>query len=364
MLTRKLVFRNRKLVNKLVECVIIVSVVLLLSVQLLSLPRKRTFSSGRQNSSTDLIARDKLVYSKFKPSEKNDSTVKYQTSVYRFERPEHFTEDYIEESEVEHNATFALWKQTGDQQCSQYRTAFGQNLPLRGLFSFPSSGSSWTRYLLEAASGVFTGSEYRAESLVQVGMLGELAAIDSGWTLIQKSHGFSVDPRRDLHMVDMARLGCGYVLLLRHPADAIVGTRHLDAAWQTGFAAASQFSGADWQKYLHYLAETWLDFNMERLHACPKEHMHVVIYEQLVKDPLRELRLILKFIGVDPSSGRMVCVKKFPNGSMKRNHSLAPSIPHAFTMKDKTLLHKYVRTLNTALEMKGFPQIPYKWNFS
>ena len=35
-----------------------------------------------------------------------------------------------------------------------------KSLPLMALASFPGSGNTWTRYLIEGATGVFTGSVY------------------------------------------------------------------------------------------------------------------------------------------------------------------------------------------------------------
>ena len=40
-----------------------------------------------------------------------------------------------------------------------------------GLISPPSSGNTWTRYLIEKATGYFTGSVYRDKSLYSKGIL-------------------------------------------------------------------------------------------------------------------------------------------------------------------------------------------------
>lgn len=54
-----------------------------------------------------------------------------------------------------------LWP--GDGQCSQFKVNFAaaSSLSPCALASYPGSGNTWTRYLLEAASGVFTGSIYK-----------------------------------------------------------------------------------------------------------------------------------------------------------------------------------------------------------
>ena len=47
------------------------------------------------------------------------------------------------------------------------------------LFSYPRSGNSWTRYLIEAATGVFTGSLYKDKRSADIGkqVLKELSLI-------------------------------------------------------------------------------------------------------------------------------------------------------------------------------------------
>lgn len=58
-----------------------------------------------------------------------------------------------------------------DEQCNFYSIQFGRNLPIVGLVSYPSSGNTWLRYLLEGASGYFTGSMYNDVSIVNKGKI-------------------------------------------------------------------------------------------------------------------------------------------------------------------------------------------------
>lgn len=45
------------------------------------------------------------------------------------------------------------------------RQAVKGSLPKTALASYPGSGNTWARYLIEAASGVFTGSIYKDVSI-------------------------------------------------------------------------------------------------------------------------------------------------------------------------------------------------------
>ena len=65
--------------------------------------------------------------------------------------------------------TTSYWKE--DPFCSSYRVGFGEDLPITGLVSFPGSGNTWIRYLIESVTGIFTGSVYEDEFLNKTGKL-------------------------------------------------------------------------------------------------------------------------------------------------------------------------------------------------
>ena len=60
---------------------------------------------------------------------------------------------------------------SGDKKCDGFRVSFHTKkfLPLIGLASYPRSGNTWVRYLIETLTGVFTGSFYLSTALVNKG---------------------------------------------------------------------------------------------------------------------------------------------------------------------------------------------------
>ena len=62
--------------------------------------------------------------------------------------------------------TFIPWPD--DTECNMFRTSFNKKKSLRliGLASFPRSGNTWTRHMMEALTGIFTGSFYYSKMLV------------------------------------------------------------------------------------------------------------------------------------------------------------------------------------------------------
>ena len=61
------------------------------------------------------------------------------------------------------------WKQAEDAECRDVVVMFAEesSLPMLALVSHPRSGNSWLRQLLEAASGVFTGSHEQNLPMLQ-----------------------------------------------------------------------------------------------------------------------------------------------------------------------------------------------------
>ena len=61
--------------------------------------------------------------------------------------------------------------------------------PLIGLISFPSSGNTWLRYLLQYVTGYMTGSFYHSPIFHENGFPGE--SMINGSMLVIKSHYIS-----------------------------------------------------------------------------------------------------------------------------------------------------------------------------
>merc|ERR1719431_872046 len=81
-----------------------------------------------------------------------------------------------------------LWPNT--TQCSDYRTRFARvsSLPVRALVSYPGSGNTWVRYLVEGATGIYTGSIFNDKSILRAGHAGEGRDYKDGSTILQKTH--------------------------------------------------------------------------------------------------------------------------------------------------------------------------------
>ena len=83
--------------------------------------------------------------------------------------------------------------------------SFQSSGPTVALGSFPGSGNSWVRQLLESATGIYTGALYCDGSYLAVGMMGE--GVTTNNVLAVKTHGgtlatvSSINPDKGIYVV-------------------------------------------------------------------------------------------------------------------------------------------------------------------
>ena len=175
---------------------------------------------------------------------------------------------------------------SSDPECSQYRTRFvvRHSLQTRALVSYPGSGNTWTRYLVEAATGVFTGSIFNDKSILRAGHHGEARDFQDGSTILQKSH------HRALYVSHYSRYGPAWrrhhvahfggrgVLVIRNPYKAILSYWNFKRTKShTKTVAAESLHSGEFQEFVRVGAERWLELIQDWLEFSTD--CHVIMYE-------------------------------------------------------------------------------------
>ena len=125
-------------------------------------------------------------------------------------------------------------------QCKE-RTFLDRESPIVALVSFPGSGNTWLRYLLEQATGVYTGSLYCDHSLKAV-FPGEYVV--SGSVLVVKTHhGDTRELPEDVQAVSGRKFFDRAVVVVRDPYDALVS--EANRRWNSKKAVDSHIGIAD-----------------------------------------------------------------------------------------------------------------------
>lgn len=139
------------------------------------------------------------------------------------------------------------------------RRTLKNSLPPVALASFPGSGNTWVRHLIETASGIYTGSVYKDANLYLLGIKhirndrfidwltdlfflvgedsgfwGELAEWDAGVTCVQKSHDSDSN-----HIKSFS--GGRAIFLNRNPYEAVLSFHNFLYGGHTGHAPSSNF---------------------------------------------------------------------------------------------------------------------------
>ena len=107
---------------------------------------------------------------------------------------------------------YELWKHNRSSQIPPHfqechKMSFRSSGPVTLLTSYPGSGNSWVRQLIETATGIYTGSVFCDPSYVAFSMIGE--GLRTGNVIVVKTHFSKIESSKVIY-------------LIRNPFDAIV----------------------------------------------------------------------------------------------------------------------------------------------
>ncbi|KAK3085150.1 hypothetical protein FSP39_025116 [Pinctada imbricata] len=177
-------------------------------------------------------------------------------------------------------------------------------LPRTALVSFPGSGNTWIRHIVQQATGILTGSVYNDKSLLQNGFPGE--GISNGSVILIKTHKWGEMERSRYRRA---------VLILRNPYDALLAEFNRRHGGHMGYASEMHFR-SEWSKYVTIMSDEWVKMNYDWLQFSSS--LHVTHYENFRKNPKAEIKSLLKFLNVTIPFKDMLCVMKNVNGYHKR----------------------------------------------
>ncbi|XP_057372312.1 sialate:O-sulfotransferase 1-like [Daphnia carinata] len=274
----------------------------------------------------------------------------------------------------------------GDPTCQHFPVQFARNhtRPKWALTSFPGSGVTWTRQLIEGVTGIYTGSVYgRADKpIVLTGNhSSNTANLECECTILIKDHdidqpipvlpigGFNGvkgnettkknDERGPVHSFFYGYRG---VLLLRNPVDTMFTYAHFLATSgdKTGVVSENHFSGPNWEAYVDYVANTWADHAVGWIETI--QNGTVLFYERLLlEDTAAELKRLLEVIRfsdphrppVDPQ--RLRCALRHKN-RVDRKRLKKPVVP--LTADQRKKFESSIERVQTSLREKGWPLLP------
>jgi len=213
-----------------------------------------------------------------------------------------------------------------DPNCKNLVTRFAKvhTLATRALVSYPGSGNTWIRYLIEGATGLYTGSIFNDKSILRAGHAGEGRRYTDGSTILQKTH------HRSLYVSSYRHYGLPWrkehistfkgraVVVVRNPYKAILSYwNFFNTKSHTRVIAETSFGSQKFQDFVSTGAERWLEV-IQDWTSYGKE-LHFIFYERLCDDPVHEMRQLLAHLGLEVAEDRMACITSHLAGSFKRS---------------------------------------------
>ncbi|KAK3895065.1 hypothetical protein Pcinc_001161 [Petrolisthes cinctipes] len=256
-----------------------------------------------------------------------------------------------------------VWKPWKDDPpsspCIHYQNRLGVGIASVRLVSFPCSGNTWLRYLIESATGVFTGAVYNDKRLYKGGYRGELQDPNNGKTVLQKTHAstFLTKPYLSDFKKRYSSMEPFYpaVLLVRNPACAIISFHKLRVSKShTGQINKQHFHDEVFHKNFNIWLCNWEALVLDRLLGS-RAPVFVVLYEELVARPLHTLRQVLTFLGTPVDEGRMSCLEAHLEGKFKREGSKQID---PYTTEEKNYIAAATYKVNNTLQMLGYAPLP------
>eukprot|EP00090_Calanus_glacialis_P010224 TRINITY_DN18603_c0_g1_i1.p1 TRINITY_DN18603_c0_g1~~TRINITY_DN18603_c0_g1_i1.p1 ORF type:complete len:584 (-),score=121.65 TRINITY_DN18603_c0_g1_i1:74-1825(-) len=203
------------------------------------------------------------------------------------------------------------------------------SLPVRALVSYPGSGNTWLRDLVEAGTGLTTGDER------DWAHMSSQNTHKPGADLLVKSHHMQYlrevektdQGREDLQwrMQNVVYFSGGGVLLIRNPYDAIRSSWNHFQEYEGDIDV--DVGTPKFQSFALNEAQKWIDLIVDWVLLSPR--LVVVHYEMLKINQEREVRRIMKFFGIKQNEDRFMCLENQRFEWWKRTKKVLKKNPYS-----------------------------------
>ncbi|XP_041350560.1 WSC domain-containing protein 1-like [Gigantopelta aegis] len=208
-------------------------------------------------------------------------------------------------------------------------------LTLTALASFPGSGNTWVRHLVQQATGIATGSLYNDTSLRLQGFPGEGQV--SRHVIFVKSHEWGKQIRSKFEKA---------ILLVREPYGTLLAEFNRRHGGHMGHARKEDF-GKEWFGYVHKTAVAWVEHNVDWLKFDGP--LYVMNYSELRRNSTECIEHLLRFLDVNVTHSDLTCMAKNSQGYFKRlTFKMLDYDPYTSVMKYS--ISNYIRNVSKEIE--------------
>ncbi|KAJ8023674.1 WSC domain-containing protein 2 [Holothuria leucospilota] len=179
-------------------------------------------------------------------------------------------------------------------------------MPLTALASFPRSGNTWTRSLLQIATKYHTSTVYweteGKHEVLRIWFKGGIENYTLRKGVCVKTHKFNVE--------HIASFDNGAILLIRNPYHSIISEfmRIYNRLRNVSHPEIIQFlrdNDERWPKEFHRQSKNWRSTSLNWIKHCKR--LMIVYYEDLTENPVRELTRMVAFLDQPIKPNRIQC---------------------------------------------------------
>ncbi|XP_055606932.1 WSCD family member AAEL009094 [Uranotaenia lowii] len=195
---------------------------------------------------------------------------------------------------------------------------------LTALVSFPGSGNTWLRYLLQQSTGIYTGSVYKDYGLLKSGFPAENIANSS--VLVIKTHEWGPNAWAPYSKA---------ILLIRDPEKAILAEFNRQSGGHVGFASPDRYrrtKGRYWTQFVKNKLWAWEQTNLSWAKNFTGE-VKLIFYDDLVENVEATLRSILKFLRFPIDEELLACALSRKEGIYRRKKRILQFDPYSPAMR-------------------------------
>ncbi|CAK8682525.1 unnamed protein product [Clavelina lepadiformis] len=219
-----------------------------------------------------------------------------------------------------------------DARCDNIRLLPPANYSQTILATFPGSGNTWTRHLLERATGIYTGSVYGDKLLYKSGFLAELPEISKVRSVVVKDHMLDKNTMTSYQSA---------IVIIRNPYDAMIAdfNRFASDGHHTAVVSEKRFQSKEFDDHFKRISHVW--FNLIRNVVTSGKPFIIIEFGKLVNDPIATTLKMVEFlqkhtvISPDHLQQRILCLSQQLNGEHKRKIQKLTIDPFTKVMKQK-----------------------------
>ncbi|XP_060573574.1 sialate:O-sulfotransferase 1-like [Ruditapes philippinarum] len=225
------------------------------------------------------------------------------------------------------------------------------------LASYPGSGNTWTRQLIETTTGYFTGSVYTDWNFV-----GSKECPIRGRVFIVKTHEttFSSASHSDCTRLSISKLHfASFICILRNPYNAILAEFNRQNRVRSPkneplspgqwVAPKQMFTTERWSKFVHNGVNEWRRTALYWMGNKSKSK-YVLVYERLLENTFLELSRLMVFLNITIQYHSLYCVTSNVTKSFKRTIPQWMTINYVYSTELREIVNKAVQTVKSGID--------------